>query len=91
MKKTREKVMGKVRTLALPVSTAIMVGQSTICTLAAEADIDLASITAEAMTQIKADLLTVISASAAVSVSLVGLTVGISYLIKKAKALKNTA
>lgn len=77
----------KAKVLALPVSTAVMTGLSTISAFAA--DPDLASITTAAMDQIKGDMLVVITAATTVSVALVSITVGISYLLKKAKGLKS--
>lgn len=80
-------VKEKVKALALPVSTAAMAVVPTISALAA--DVDLATITTDAMTQIKGDMIIVITAATTVSVALVSITVGISYLLKKAKGLKN--
>jgi hypothetical protein len=80
-------VKEKVKALALPVSTAIMTAPATICAFAA--DVDLATITSDAMTQISGDLSMVIAAATAAAIGLVGITVGVSYLIKKAKALKD--
>lgn len=88
------KFKDKVRRFAIPVSTALMLAPCTISAFAAEgesgaAGIDLPAITSSAMTQIQSDMTVVIAASAAASITLVSITVGIAYLIKKAKGMKS--
>lgn len=87
----KSKLLEKVRVAALPVTTAAMVAVPTFMSYAAEsgaADVDLATITNEAMTSIKGDMMVVIVAAVGVSVSLIGITVGIAFLLKKLKGLK---
>lgn len=85
----------KLRVAAIPVSTAIMMAPVTISAFASEVgagdsvSIDLPTIANDAMTQIKSDMMVVIAASTAASVVLVSVTVGIAYMLKRAKGLKN--
>lgn len=87
----------KLRVAAIPVSTAIMMAPATISAFASEVgagagdavSIDLQTIANDAMTQIKGDMMVVIAASTAASVVLVSVTVGIAYMLKRAKGLKN--
>lgn len=84
----------KLKAVAIPVSTAVMMAPVTMSAFAAEvgsgeSGIDLSTITTDAMTQIKSDMFIVITASTAAAIALVSVTVGISYLLKKAKGLKS--
>lgn len=88
MKRFKERI----KYAALPVSTAIMMAPVTMSAFAAEGDaagVDLASITADAMSQIKGDLTLVIAAAAGAAIGLISITVGVAYLQKKAKGLKD--
>lgn len=88
MKRFKERI----KCAALPLSTAIMMAPVTMSSLAAEGDaagIDLATITNDAMSQIKGDMTLVIAASAGAAIGLISITVGIAYLQKKAKGLKS--
>lgn len=88
MKRFKERI----KHAALPLSTAIMMAPVTMSAFAAEggaADIDLATITNNAMSQIKGDMTLIIAAAAGAAIGLISITVGIAYLQKKAKGLKN--
>lgn len=82
----------RVRKVVAPVSTAAMLALPTMSAYAAESTgIDLSAITTSAMNQITSDMKIVIAAFVAGAVGLVSISVGVSYLLKKAKALKSAA
>lgn len=85
------KVIEKVRACALPVVTGAMVAVPAISAYAADTEIDLATITTDAVNSLKGDMLIVIAATTGVAVALIGITVGVSYLLKKLKGLKTQA
>lgn len=86
-----KRITERIKYAALPLSTAIMMAPVTMNSFAAEsgAGIDLATITNDAMTQIKGDMTIVIAAAAGAAIGLISITVGVAYLQKKAKGLKS--
>jgi hypothetical protein len=83
-------VLEKVRSASLPLVTTAMVAVPTMFAFAAdEVGVDLSTITTQAVNSLKTDMLVVITATTGVAVSLVGITVGISFLMKKLKGLKS--
>lgn len=83
-------VLEKVRSVSLPLVTTAMVAVPTMFAFAAdEVGVDLSTITTQAVNSLKTDMLVVITATTGVAVSLVGITVGISFLMKKLKGLKS--
>lgn len=83
-------IIEKARAVALPVVTTAMVAVPTFLSHASETPtVDLSTIATEAMNSIKGDMLIVITAAVGVSVSLIGITVGIAFLFKKLKGLKS--
>ncbi|MEY8352120.1 hypothetical protein AALB39_02065 [Lachnospiraceae bacterium 54-53] len=89
------KVVEKVRACALPVVTGVMVAVPALSAYAAGegtgTEIDLATITTDAVNSLKGDMLIVIGATTGVAVALIGITVGVSYLLKKLKGLRSQA
>lgn len=89
-----QKIKERFKVAVLPLSTAVMMAPASMSAFASEAtgtEIDLATITADAMSKISGDMKIVIAAAAGASIALIGITVGISYLQKKAKGLKSVA
>lgn len=86
-------IIEKARAAAFPVLTTAMVVVPTFLSHASDAsapsDVNLQTITTEALTSMKGDMLFVIAAAAGVSISLVGITVGLSFLFKQLKGLKS--
>ena len=88
----KTKVLEKVRAAALPVVTTAMVAIPSMMAFAADesAAVDLSTITNEAVNSLKGDMIIVIAATTGVAVSLIGITVGIAFLMKKLKGLRTT-
>lgn len=90
----REEIVSCVKAVAIPASTAVMMAVPTICAFAAEGDpasgvagVDINAITTGAFSDLSSTMGVIIAAATGAAISLIGVTVGVKYLLKKIRGI----
>lgn len=89
------KLLNKAKMAVVPLTTTAMVMIPSVCAFASESgssdSVDIRTITTETFGKLQGDMTFIVGVAAAAAIALIGITVGVAFLIKRAKGLKSQA